>query len=108
MRQSWDHLLFLHWVLSPARIQETLPPGLWVDCHDGQAYLGIVPFFMMRIRPNGLPSVPYLSHFLECNVRTYVHDEQGTPGVWFYSLDTNRWLAHWIARNFFKLPYYCS
>ena len=106
MYQSWENLLFLHWEVDPASIQTTLPPGLQVDVYQGRAYLGIVPFFMKRIRPRFLPSVPYLSNFLECNVRTYVHDAQGTPGVWFYSLDTNRWLAHWIARRFFHLPYF--
>ena len=49
---------------------------------------------------------PYVSNFLECNVRTYVHDAEGVPGVWFYSLDTDRWFAHWLARTFFHLPYF--
>lgn len=106
MFQSWDHLLFLHWALDPEVIQASLPPGLWVDTHEGQAYLAIVPFFMKRVRPRFCPAVPYLSHFLECNVRTYVHDAEGVPGVWFSSLDTNRWLAYWIARRFFRLPYH--
>lgn len=106
MYQSWDHLLFLHWPVDPEIIQQTLPPGLWVDAYDGRAYLGIVPFFMKDIRPRRMPAIPYLSYFLECNVRTYVHDVNGIPGVWFYSLDTDRWLAHWTARRFFHLPYY--
>ena len=37
MRQSWRDLLFLHWRIDPAVIQETLPPGLTVDTFDGQA-----------------------------------------------------------------------
>ena len=106
MFQSWEHLLFLHWETDPEIIQATLPPGLFVDTHQSKAYLGIVPFYMRRIRPRFLPSVPYLSNFLECNVRTYIHDADGIPGVWFYSLDTDRWLAHWIARKFFHLPYF--
>lgn len=108
MRQRWEDLLFLHWEVGASEIQNTLPPGLTVDLHGDKAYLAIVPFKMRAIRPAGLPSVPYLSNFLECNVRTYVHDERGEPGVWFYSLDTDRWIAHWIARTFFKLPYVWS
>jgi uncharacterized protein YqjF (DUF2071 family) len=50
--------------------------------------------------------VPGLSWFLEVNVRTYVIDHNGVPGVWFYSLDANQWLAVKIARRFFKLPYF--
>ncbi len=38
-------------------------------------------------------------------MRTYVHDDAGVPGVWFYSLDANQWLAVKIARRFFHLPY---
>jgi uncharacterized protein YqjF (DUF2071 family) len=106
MFQRWEELLFLHWEIDADLIQRTLPPGLFVDRHEGKAYIGIVPFLMRRIRPRGLPSVPWLSNFLECNVRTYVCDERGTPGVWFYSLDTDRWLAYKIARVAFHLPYF--
>jgi uncharacterized protein YqjF (DUF2071 family) len=67
--------------------------------------VGLVPFFMRRVRPAGLCAVPGISDFLELNVRTYVHDAQGRPGVWFYSLDCNQWLAVKVARNFFHLPY---
>ena len=105
MRQRWAQLLFLHWAWDPAAIQASLPPGLTVDLYEGRAWVGLVPFFMERVRPRGLPAVPGLSDFLELNVRTYVHDAQGRPGVWFYSLDANQWLAVKIARTFFHLPY---
>jgi uncharacterized protein YqjF (DUF2071 family) len=103
--QRWDHLLFLHWAYDAAAIQRTLPPGLTVDTHEGRAYLGVVPFYMRRIRPPFLPPVPWLSYFLELNLRTYVHDAAGRPGIWFYSLDCNRALAVWVARWRFHLPY---
>jgi hypothetical protein len=61
---------------------------------------------MERIRPAFLPPLPWLSWFLELNVRTYVHDEQGLPGVWFYSLDCNQPLAVQLARRCFRLPYF--
>jgi len=105
-RQRWSDLLFAHWVVDAAAIQATLPPGLFVDTFAGCAYLGIVPFFMERVRPAGLPPVPFLSWFLELNVRTYVHDAAGNPGVWFYSLDCNQPLAVALARRFFHLPYF--
>jgi hypothetical protein len=105
MRQTWTHLLFLHWSWEPATVQRTLPAGLTVDTHDGRAWIGLVPFFMRRVRPAGLPALPWLSDFLELNVRTYVHDARGRPGVWFYSLDCNRWPAVKVARRFFHLPY---
>ncbi|MEM9081561.1 MAG: DUF2071 domain-containing protein [Verrucomicrobiota bacterium] len=105
MFQRWEHLLFLHWPISPTDIQATLPPGLHVDTFDNQAYLAIVPFYMQAVRPRFLPCVPGLSWFLELNLRTYVHDDQGRPGVWFYSLDCNQPLAVELARNLFHLPY---
>ncbi len=105
-RQRWSRLLFGHWEVGPREIQATLPPGLFVDTFEGSAYLGIVPFFMERVRPAWLPPLPGLSWFLELNVRTYVHDAAGNPGVWFYSLDCNQPVAVAIARRFFHLPYF--
>ncbi len=49
--------------------------------------------------------MPGLSWFQELNLRIYVHDENGAPGVWFFSLDCKQWLAVKIARKFFNLPY---
>ena len=46
----------------PPERQETLPDGLFVDPFGGQAYLGIVPFFMENIRPLFLPAVPGAAH----------------------------------------------
>jgi len=106
MFQRWSELLFVHWEIEAARIQAMLPPGLFVDTFGGRAFVGVVPFYMQRVRPAWLPCVPGISDFLELNVRTYVHDEQGRPGVWFFSLDCNQPLAVWIARRFFALPYF--
>lgn len=106
MYQKWQDLLFLHWEFPAEIIQRTLPVGLTVDTYDGKAYLGVVPFFMNDIRPRFCPTVPGISNFLEMNVRTYVYDRTGRPGVWFYSLDANQWLAVRIARKAFNLPYF--
>ena len=106
MFQQWRNLLFLHWEYSVAAIQATLPEGLFVDTYNSRAYLGVVPFFMQNIRPRFLPAVRGISDFMELNLRTYVHDSTGVPGVWFYSLDANQWLAVKIARRFFHLPYH--
>lgn len=105
MRQRWSHLLFLHWPIDPKEIAKRLPQGLHVDIYDGKAWIGVVPFFMQRVRPLGLPPLPWLSWFLELNVRTYVHDDFGNPGVWFFSLDCNQPIAVEVARRFFHLPY---
>jgi uncharacterized protein YqjF (DUF2071 family) len=105
MFQRWLHLLFLHWSLSPDIVQKTLPHGLQADTFQGNAWVGIVPFFMQGVRPAGFVSVPGISNFLELNLRTYVRDEHGRPGIWFYSLDANQALAVCLARASFALPY---
>lgn len=105
MRQSWRDLLFLHWRLAPTAIAPRLPASLKVDLFDGAAWLGVVPFFMRDVRPAGCPPLPWLSDFLELNVRTYVIGPDGTPGVWFFSLDCDRWPAVEVARRWFHLAY---
>ena len=105
MYQRWRELLFLHWSVDPERIGRDLPPGLQVDTFDGRAWLGVVPFLMEGVRPRFLPPLKGLSSFPELNLRTYVHDAEGRPGVWFYSLDTPQRLPNWIAQTFFHLNY---
>ncbi len=108
MYHRWEALLFLHWTMPPARLQETLPDGLTVDTYGGDGYLGIVPFFMRNVRSVGLPRLPWISAFQELNVRTYVFDREGVPGVWFYSLDCNQPLAVVAARALTGLPYFVA
>ena len=103
MFQGWRRILFLHWMVDPKIVQPTLPGGLSVDTYERAAWIGIVPFCMRRVRPVMLPLLS--SNFLELNLRTYVKDHRGVPGVWFYSLDANDPLAVWAARLFFGLPY---
>ncbi len=105
MKQRWSRILFLHWQVDPEPLQALLPAGLHLDLHEGSAWLGIVPFFMERVRPPFVPPLPGLSWFLELNVRTYVHDDDGVPGVWFHSLDCNQPMAVETARALFHLPY---
>jgi uncharacterized protein len=105
MYQTWTDLLFAHWEVAPELLQPSLPPGLTIDTWEGRAFVGIIPFYMRHVRPRGVPPLPWLSYFLEMNVRTYVHDASGAPGIWFYSLDCNQPFAVWLARMLLGLPY---
>lgn len=105
MLQEWRDATFLHWPVEPDRVQRLLPEGLTVDTHDGSAWVGLVAFDMVGIRAPGLPAVPYLGSFPETNVRTYVRDASGRPGVWFHSLEATRLLPVLVARGGYSLPY---
>ncbi len=101
---TWSELLFAHWPVDPNAIARLLPQGLTLDTHQGEGWIGVVPFLMSRIAPRCCPSIPGLSRFLELNVRTYVTYE-GKPGVWFFSLDAANRIAVRAARMTFNLPY---
>ena len=103
--QRWQKLGFLHWRVAADVLQQLIPDCLTIESFDGSAWLGLVPFSMERIRPWWFPPVPGISWFLETNVRTYVVDERGIRGVWFFSLDANKQLAVSVARSFWHLPY---
>jgi len=104
MFQNWRDILFLHWEYEPEVIQKTLPDGLFVDTYYEKAFLGITPFFLYDVRPRHFPQIKPMSNFCGINVRTYVHDYSGKPGVYFYSIDANQPDASNLA-EFFYLPY---
>ena len=103
--QRWQNLTFLHWRVPATDLQPLVPKELTIEEFDGSAWLGFVPFSMERIRPWWFPAVPGISWFLETNIRTYVVDQNGVRGVWFFSLDANKQLAVTVARTFWHLPY---
>ena len=106
--QRWAKLTFLHWRVAAETLQRLLPTSLRIQQFDGSAWLGVVPFSMERVRPWWSPPVPGVSWFLETNLRTYVVDERGVAGVWFFALDANSRLAVNLARTFWHLPYKLS
>ncbi|HEY3543170.1 MAG TPA: DUF2071 domain-containing protein [Gaiellaceae bacterium] len=105
MGQTWDDLLFAHWRVPVDAVREHVPAGLEVDEHDGSAWLGITPFRLTGLRARGMLPLPYVSSFLELNVRTYVRAEE-KPGIWFFSLDASSRVAVEVARRTYRLPYF--
>jgi len=107
MTQRWNDLLFAHWPVPAAQVAALLPDGLQVDTFDGSAWLGVVPFWLDRIKIRGIPPVPGARSFPELNLRTYVIDPRTrSRGVYFFSLDASNLLAVAVARTFYNLPYY--
>lgn len=105
MAQTWAKLLFAHWPISHEALRPLIPAGFEIDAFEGQSWLGVVPFAMRHVAPRYCPTVPYLSDFLELNVRIYVVKD-GIAGVYFFSLDCSNPIAVYIARKAFHLPYF--
>ena len=102
---TWSDLLFVHWRLAADEIAPLLPPCLELDTWQGDGWIGLVPFRMSGVRPRWWP---WGCTFLETNVRTYVHRGGRDPGVWFFSLEANHWLAVKAARAAWHLNYHLS
>lgn len=104
LHMGWRHVLFANWPIDPAVVEPHLPERLSLDTYDGQAWLSVVPFTNVDVRPRVFPTGTGIP-LPELNLRTYVtHD--GTPGVYFFSLDADGILAVIGARLFHYLPYY--
>lgn len=101
MLHEWREVTFLHWPYPPEVVQRLLPPELELDTHEGQAWVGLVPFVLSVWTRSGAVG----ARFPETNVRTYVRGPDGVPGVWFLSLDAARTDAVITARATHRLPY---
>jgi uncharacterized protein YqjF (DUF2071 family) len=113
MTQRWNDLLFAHWPIDPETMARLIPAGLEVDTFDDYAWVGVVPFWMDRVRTRVLgehgSSIPGTSEFCELNLRTYVRSKvTGRRGVYFFSLDAGSALAVLGARTIFHLPYFLA
>jgi uncharacterized protein YqjF (DUF2071 family) len=105
MRQTWNNLLFAHWPIAPEVMRSLIPARLELDTYEGQAWVGVVPFYMTGVQVRGFVPVPATTNFAELNVRTYVK-VGGRPGVFFFSLDAASPIAVATARQWFHLPYF--
>lgn len=106
--QEWRDLTYLHWPYEPDVVAPYLPDGVRPDVCDGAAWIGLIPFRMRRVTVLGTPPLPFLSSFLETNVRTYGVDRAGRRVVVFLSLDADRLLPVLAARISYRLPYVWS
>jgi uncharacterized protein YqjF (DUF2071 family) len=104
--QTWCDLLFAHWRVPADDLRRVVPPPLPLHLDaDGSTWLGITPFVVRGFRVRRTPPLPWVSHFPELNVRTYV-ELDGKPGIYFLSLDADRRAAVIAARKTYRLPYF--
>ncbi len=105
----WSNLLFLHWPVPVEAMRAAVPSELEIDTFDGTAWIALVPFLMEDTSFRGVPKLPGMSTFYECNVRTYVRarnaDGDLVSGVWFFSLDAEHLLPVLGARWMWSLNY---
>jgi len=104
LEMGWRHLLFENWPVDPDVMDAHLPDALDPDVHDGSAWLSVVPFTNVAVRPKGLPERLGV-RLPELNLRTYV-TRDGVPSVYFFSLDAQGIASVVGARLFQHLPYY--
>ncbi len=104
LEMGWRHLLFENWPVDPGVVDAHLPEGLEPDVHDGSAWLSVVPFTNVAVRPRGVPDALGV-RLPELNLRTYV-TRDGVPGVYFFSLDAQGITGVLGARVLQHLPYY--
>jgi uncharacterized protein YqjF (DUF2071 family) len=105
MAQTWKHLLFAHWRVPVTALEPVVPKALPIDTFAGQAWVAVTPFEVKALRLHGTAPIPFVSSFLEANVRTYVIVDE-KPGIFFFSLDAESRLAVAAARRFYRLPYF--
>lgn len=102
--QEWHSTLFFHWKVPKNLIENYIPDGLELDLHNNIAWISLVAFEVKNMRPRNLPPLPYISNFYEINIRTYVIKD-GIPGIYLFSIETNKMIEVLLTRVFIGLPY---
>ena len=99
-------VLFTSWAVEPERVRTLVPDCFELDTYDGQTFASLVALRMhdVHLRIFGwLPPAPGFDDFFELNLRTYVR-HNGTPGIYFLSIDTDGLIYGELAERVFRLP----
>ena len=102
--QEWHNTLFCHWKIAPHLLQDYIPDDLELDVLDGSAWVSLAAFEVKNMRLRNLPPFPYVSHFHEINIRTYVIKD-GIPGIYLFSIETDKLIEVLFTRLLIGLPY---
>lgn len=103
-RARWTHLACWSWTADPRDVAPLVPSGVAADLFDGEAWLSLVAFRFRNLNVLGLPAVGYRD-FAEINLRTYVRDEDGQPGVTFLREFVPDRLLTFLANRLFRESY---
>ncbi len=102
--QEWNNVLFFHWTIPFDLLRKCVPSNFTLDTFGGNCYISLVAFTMVKIRPNFLPSLSFLSNFDEINLRTYI-DNNNKKGVYFLSIEAGKLISTLVAKALSGLPY---
>ena len=102
--QEWNDALFLHWKIEESELQKLTPTNKAIDKFEEETWISIVAFTMEKIRPRNLPSISFISNFVEINVRTYFTQEN-KQGVFFLNIEAQKEISTFIAKQLSGLPY---
>ncbi|MBS4208260.1 DUF2071 domain-containing protein [Bacillus sp. FJAT-50079] len=104
MTQVWRDMLFMHWPVDAAFVRNRIPEDLELDLFNDQAWISVIPFRATNTRGRFLPLIPFMTAYLELNIRTYVV-YQGVPGIYFFRIDANHLPTVVGARAYTGIPY---
>lgn len=102
--QEWHHTVFFHWEVPLYFLEEYIPKGIQPDTFNNMAWVSLVSFEIKNMRLQNLPAFPYISNFEEINIRTYAIKD-GIPGIYLFSIETNKLIEVLLSRLFIGLPY---
>jgi uncharacterized protein YqjF (DUF2071 family) len=102
--QQWQHTIFFHWEVTAYFLEEHIPPEIELDTFNNMAWVSLVAFEVKNMRLRNTPPMPYVSNFYEINLRTYVVKD-GKPGIYIFSIETDKLIEVFLTRTFIGLPY---
>jgi uncharacterized protein YqjF (DUF2071 family) len=104
LHMGWRDALFANWSADPEVVAPHVPDSLSLDTYDATAWLTVLPFVNVDVRPTWFPAGTGI-RIPEVNLRTYVTRE-GRPAIYFFNLDVSDLLGVVGARLTHFLPYY--
>lgn len=104
MAQTWRDVLFVHWPVEPAALDDLVPIELALETFGGHAWVGIAAYRVQGLRARLTLPVPRLSAFPEIDVRTYV-SYGGMTGTYLLSVETGGGPAVPAAGRLYGVPH---
>jgi uncharacterized protein len=102
--QEWHNVLFVHWAVHQDLLRSFVPEELEIQTFNDSAWVSLVVFRLVNVRPRFLPPFPPISNADEINIRTYV-EFRGKPGIYFLSMEMGKAIPNAFARILTGLPY---